>query len=185
MKAIHTLIEKNLAGKKVLFLFALNFLIYIIMIGFTIPAVMQYANGMQLLDMMPLGYDMAYVTALFENLGAPGRQAYLYRQLPLDMVYPLLFAVSYPLVMAYFLKKLDRLHGPLFYLCLLPLLAGLADYLENIGIIALLGQFPDLSPTSVTIGSTMSLIKSGATTVYFLALIGILIAVGVKTFKKQ
>lgn len=184
MKTFRTLIENNLSGKKVLFLFVLTLLIYLIMVGLTIPHVMLHANGMRLLDMMPLGYDLAYVTALFENLGATGRHAYLYRQLPLDMVYPLLFAVAYALVMAYFLKKLDRLQGPLFYLCLLPPIGGLADYLENIGIIALLGQYPDLSPTTVTICSTMSLIKSGATTVYFLALIGVLTVVGIKTLKK-
>ncbi len=139
---------------------------------------------MKLLDMMPLGYDLDYVNALFETLGQQGRHAYLYIQLPVDMVYPALFGISYCLVLAFFLKKLNKFNSRLFYLCLLPLFAGLADYLENIRIINLLTNYPNLTPGMVTTTSFFSLLKSSITTLYFLILIGILILLGIKTLRK-
>jgi hypothetical protein len=59
----------------------------------TIPKTMAFANGMKLLDMMPAGYDFDYVIKLFNALGENGRKTYLTSLIPVDMIYPLLFAV--------------------------------------------------------------------------------------------
>lgn len=184
MKKLRTFIGRNLQGKKVLFFFVLTNLIYILMLTVTIPRVMGYANGMQLLDMMPLGYDLEYVNALFETLEPTGRDAYLYYQLPIDMVYPALFGISYCLVLAYFLKKLNKFDTKLWYLCLLPPFAGLSDYLENFGIINLLTNYPNLTSGMVTTTAFFSLLKSGVTTLYFLILIGTLLLFGIETLRK-
>jgi hypothetical protein len=184
MEKLRTFIGRNLQGKKVLVLFVLTNLVYILMLTMTIPKVMGYADGMKLLDMMPTGYDLDYVNGLFEALGPMGRDAYLFRQLPLDMVYPALFGISYCLVLAYFIKKLNRDNSTLIYLCLLPFMAGFADYMENIGIINLLINYPNLTPSTVTTTAFFSLIKSGTTTLYFLILIGTLILLGIKTLRK-
>ncbi len=184
MEKLRTIIDRNLQGKKVLLLFALTSLVYILMLAVTIPTVTGHANGMELLDMMPMGYDLGYVNRLFKALGPMGRNAYLYRQLPVDMVYPVLFGISYCLVLAYFLKKLKKDKGSLFYLCLIPLLAGLADYLENFGIINLLKSYPDLTPGMVTTTAFFSLLKTVATTCYFLILIGTILLMGIKTLRK-
>ena len=68
---------------------------------------MAFSNGMKLLDMMPTGYNSEYVYALFETLGVEGRFTYLYNQIPIDMIYPFLFGISYCLLIAYFLRKLN------------------------------------------------------------------------------
>lgn len=154
------------------------------MLTVTIPKVMGYTNGMKLLDMMPLGYDLDYVNALFNTLGPKGREVYLYRQLPVDMVYPALFGISYYLLLAYFLKKLNKFNSKLFYFCLLPPFAGLADYLENIGIISLLTNYPNLTSGMVTTTAFFSLLKSAGTTLYFMILLVTLILLGIKTLKK-
>jgi len=185
MKIIRSTIAKNISGKKVLFLFILTNLIYILMLTITIPKVVAYANGKRLLDMMPTGYDLDYVKALFNALGPQGRDTYIYRQLPVDMVYPLLFGVSYCLVFAYFLKKLKKFHSKLFYFCLLPLFAGVADYLENIGILNLLANYPNLTSDMVRTVSVFSLAKSVITTLYFMILLVALIFLGIKTWRKR
>ena len=106
----------------------------------TIPHVMSFSGGMKLLDMIPTGYNIAYVNSLLNTLGEKGRNAYLFNQIPLDMIYPLLFGISYCLIIAYFLKKIGKLESFLFYICFLPLFSGLFDYCENIGIIAMLSD---------------------------------------------
>src|SRR5690554_3746095 len=103
------------------------------MLTVTIPKTMSHANGLNLLDMMPAGYNLNYVDELFDSLGEIGRETYLTNQIPVDMIYPLLFGLSYCLLLAYLLKKLKKLNAPFIYLCLLPIIAGIADYMENFG----------------------------------------------------
>ncbi|MGK0413677.1 MAG: hypothetical protein ACJA1B_001885 [Polaribacter sp.] len=185
MEFLNKIIERNISGKRVLGLFMLTNLVYAFMLIFTIPKTMRFANGMKLLDMMPTGYDFNYVNTLFGALGNNGRETYLTYQIPVDMIYPLLFAVSYCAVMAYFLKKINKLNIPLMYLSLLPIIAGIADYLENIGIISMLNSYPNLTKTTVNTTSIFSIIKSISTSVFFIALVVILILVVIKFFKKS
>lgn len=175
MVILNKIIEKNISGKKVLGFFILTNLVYAFMLLVTIPNTMAFSNGMKLLDMMPTGYDFNYVNKLFTVLGDNGRETYLTSQIPIDMIYPLLFGISYCLVMAYFLKKINKLDTSLIYLCLLPIIAGIADYFENIGIITLLNNYPDITETIVSTTSIFSVIKSIFTTFFFIVIIIILI----------
>ena len=124
---MNDLIKNNIGGKKVLLLFILTNIIYVFMLTVTIPKVMSYSGGMKLLDMMPTGYDAKYVNTLLTSLGDHGRNAYLFNQLPVDMIYPFMFALSSMLVLAYFLNKIGKFDGSLFYFCLIPLGSGLFD----------------------------------------------------------
>lgn len=184
MERLTKFVEKNASGKKVLGLFILTNIIYVFMLTVTIPRTMEHANGMKLLDMMPSGYDLTYVNELFSALGEDGRQTYLTTQIPVDMIYPLLFAISYCLLLAYFLKKLNKFHAPYVYLCLLPIIAAMADYLENIGIITMLNSYPDLTDVSVGIINIFSIIKSISTSIFFIGLIMVLISLGFTAKKK-
>lgn len=178
-------IEKHISGKKVFWLFILTNLVYAFMLMVTIPKTMAFSNGLKLLDMMPTGYDFNYVNKLFSTLGDIGRETYLTNQIPVDMIYPLLFGISYCLVMAYFLQKINKLHTPFIYLCLLPVIAGIADYLENLGIISMLNSYPDFTETAVQTASIFSVIKSISTTIFFVALLVVLILLGIKLLTKK
>ena len=70
------------------------------------------------------------------------------------------------------------------YLCLLPVIAGIADYLENIGIISMLNNYPDITETAVQTTSIFSVIKSISTSIYFITLIALLLLFGIKIVKK-
>ena len=185
MRKLTNLIEKHISGKKVLGLFILTNVVYALMMIVTIPKTMAFSNGLKLLDMMPTGYDSDYINTLFKTLGDSGREVYLYNQIPVDMIYPLLFGVSYCLMLAYFLNKLNKLKGPLFFLCLVPLIAGLFDYLENIGIITMLIKYPHNSQSLMNLTSLFTIVKSMATTVYFLCLMITLIIIGIKKLKSN
>ncbi len=179
------LIKRNISGKKILVLFILTNIIYAIMLTITIPKVMSFSGGMKLLDMMPTGYNVEYVNSLLNTLGDKGRDAYLFNQLPVDMIYPFLFGVSYCLVLAYFLNKIGKTESDLFYLTFLPLFSGLFDYLENIGIITMLNSYPDNSILLTQTTNVFSVLKSSFTTIYFIILIIFLIVFGKsKLFQK-
>jgi len=183
MKRLTKTIEKNISGQKVLVLFILTNLVYTFMLTVTIPKTMEFSNGMKLLDMMPTGYNLNYVSELFSSLGENGRLTYLTNQIPVDMIYPLLFGLSYCLLLGYFLKKLNKLNSPYTYLCLIPIIAGIADYLENLGIITMLNNYPELTEITVYATNMFSVIKSISTSIFFIALIVVLITLGIKLLR--
>ncbi len=167
-KTLRALVKRNSNGKKVLLFIIATNIIYALMLTFTIPMVINLSNGMKILDMMPSGYSVEYVNALLQALGTEGRNAYLFKQLPLDMVYPGLFAITYCLLMGYLLDKLGKLEGPLFYFCWIPLFSGLFDYVENVGIITILSSYPNVSVFVIKATSVFSVLKSSFTTGYFI-----------------
>jgi len=185
MNRLITFIEHSISGKKVLILFILTNVVYAFMLTVTIPKTMEFSNGMKLLDMMPMGYDFNYVSELFNALGKNGRGTYLTNQIPVDMIYPLLFGFSYCLLLGYFLKKLNKLHKPYTYLCILPIIAGIFDYFENYGIVAMLKSYPDLSNVLVSSTNIFTIIKSVSTSLFFIALIIILISLGLNRLKQK
>jgi hypothetical protein len=130
-------------------------------------------------------YNAEYVNSLLNTLGDKGRDAYLFNQIPIDMIYPFLFGITYCLVLAYILNKLGKLNVYLFYLCLIPLFSGVFDYFENIGIITMLISYPDNSIILSQITNVFSVLKSSFTTIYFIILIIFLIVFGInKLFQK-
>ena len=175
-------IKSNLNLKKVIVLLILTNLVYAYMLIITIPKVMSFSGGMNLLDMMPAGYDDEYVNSLFSALGGKGRNTYLLNQLPVDMIYPFLFGITYCLLLAFTLNKLGKLEGYLYYLCFLPLFAGLFDYSENFGLIAMLNSYPYNPAILTSVTNVSTILKSSLTTLYFLFLIISLIVFGIQAY---
>lgn len=173
------LIKRNIDGKQILLLFILTNVIYAIMLTITIPKVMSFSGGMKLLDMLPTGYNAEYVNSLFNTLGDKGRDTYLFNQIPVDMIYPILFGITYCLLLAFIFRKLGKLDSFLFYLSFIPLFSGLFDYFENIGIITMLNSYPDNSDLLTQTTNVFSVLKSAFTTVYFIILIISLVTYGI------
>jgi hypothetical protein len=176
---------KTISGKSILLLFVAASAVYAVMLLVTIPQVMAFADGMELLDMMPFGYEAQYVQLLFDTLGEEGRNVYLTRQLPLDMIYPGLFAASYSLIMVYFLSQMGKFQGWVVNLAFIPIVVGLADSLENAGIITMLLSYPNQTSLMVELASIFSVVKAMSTTVYFVSLMVVLIAYAIVYFKQR
>lgn len=174
-------IKRFLKGKIVLTLFVLTGLIYAFMLSETIPKVVSFSGEMKILDMMPAGYNISYVNELFTRLGEPGRNAYLYEQIPFDLIYPAVYGIGFCLLLAWFLDKIGKLNGAFIYLCVLPVFAGFFDYCENTGIILMLKSFPEMSSNLVKITNVFSILKSSLTTLYFFILISVIFVFGIQT----
>lgn len=145
--------------------------VFLTMIFYATPKIVQYAPDMKLFDLLPGGYSLQYAHDFLSSLGEKGRHLYLYKQLPLDFIYPGLFSVSGCLLLSWLLLKSQDKNSKLFYGCLLPISAGLFDYLENLSIIGLLTSYPNISEFNVLLASSMTMMKSGLSTVFFLLLI--------------
>ncbi len=182
---MRTLINKSLKGKIILPLFLSAAIVYTYMLIISIPKVMSFAGGMKILDMMPTGYTAGYAEQLMQTLGEEGRHAYLCNQIPADMIYPLLFGLSCCLILAYLLKQIGKFDGPLYYLCFIPIVAAIFDYLENVGIISMLKRYPSEIEAIAKTTSVFSVIKSFTTTAFFTVLIVLIIIWGIRKIQKR
>lgn len=179
---INTL-RKMASGRRVLTLFIATMALYLFILLYTIPTVTARAPDRELFDMSPGGYDLTYAGELLEAIGEEGRDSYLRLQLPVDFIYPGLFAVSYTLMLFWLFGKSVGTSRTASALCFVPALAGLFDYCENIGIILMLRSFPDLSPRVVKLSSLFSVLKSMATIAFYLLLMGGLILLAIKRIR--
>ena len=185
IRNVRQLLEKYSSGKNVLLLFVITQLVYLMMLFYTIPNVTAYAYGMKILDLMPTGYSAGYVKELFDKLGPAGRDYYLFRQLPLDMIYPFLFMAGYSLLLTYLFKKSFKPENKIHSLAIIPLFGGFFDYLENVGIIYMLNSFPNISTLAVNVTNLFSILKSVSTTIFFVLLfVGIACLINTK-FRKS
>ncbi|MBD3332211.1 hypothetical protein GF356_05130 [candidate division GN15 bacterium] len=163
-------------GKWILSLLVVTWVVYGYMLLYSLPHLIELANGMKPLDVLPTGYSSDYVRSLFLALGEGGRQFYLSRQIPIDMVYPALFIITYSLLTFYGLCKAGTNESLATRLSLIPVFAGICDYLENLGIVVMLWSFPDVSSSLATITSCFSVGKAGLTTVFWIVLLYALVA---------
>ena len=169
-KIIHFL-QSVATGKNVLIFLIPAMAIYLLMLLYTIPQVTQYSQGMKIFDLLPTGYSYEYAIELLSTLGNDGRDMYLHQQLPMDFIYPGLFAASCCLILAWLFKKSFHANSAMFYFCFVPIAAGLFDYLENTFILRMLTVYPDVTEPHVSVASIMTIFKSAFTTVFFLLLI--------------
>lgn len=173
-------ISRNLRGSRVLIWFILTYLIYALMLMVSIPKVMSFAGDMQIFNILPFGYNEEYAMKLLYALGNEGRRVYLYQQILIDLFFPFLFAFGNCLLTGFLLKKLNYLKGGFIYLCLFPVFASWFDYLENIGVMAMLLRFPDVSVTLIQVSSFFSVAKSLLITIFFVVLFVLLFLISKK-----
>jgi hypothetical protein len=101
------------------------------------------------------------------------------------LVYPAQFGIGFCLVLAWFLNRMGKQNDNLIYFCFLPVLAGIFDYCENFGIIAMLQAYPDVPANLVSVTNIFSILKSSLTSIYFIVLIIVIITFGVKLITKK
>ncbi len=165
------LIQKYSTGKLVVLFFILTMIVYSTMLIYTIPLVTSFAPEMKLFDLSPMGYSTSYALTLLETLGMNGREKYLTYQLPLDFIYPALFAITFSIMLTWSFSKYLHKNSKFYFLVLIPYFVGFFDYLENVLIISMLKSFPDVSPLLVKLSSTSTIIKSVSTSLFFVLLI--------------
>ncbi|CEN41485.1 conserved hypothetical protein [Capnocytophaga canimorsus] len=98
--------KKYFAPTKLWLYFIITMSVYLLMVFITIPTLNRLANGLDIIDVLPF-YDGEYVVRLLEYLESEGRHYYLYKQLPVDMLYPLLYAFTYRKILKHFIDKLN------------------------------------------------------------------------------
>ena len=151
---------------------------YLLMIFVTLAQI-ETLSGLRPFDMRPGGYSAEQANSLLSALGSSGRRYYLMRQIPLDLAYPALMALTLVSMLKWL--RLQEVNHRLVQIGIwFSIWAALADYLENVGICLMILSWPEISANTVLAASVASTVKSGLTTA---AVLIVLLGVGFWAFR--
>ena len=145
---------------KTAILFAVLFAVSFALINFSgigVAGLLKITNGANILD-FEFGYTYEKAYDMLTALGAEGRIFYLTKILPMDFLFPLTYMLFYAGFMALFIKRATQKKA-YRVLLFIPVLAMLFDWIENIGIIALLKSYPNLPELAVLTASISGMLK--------------------------
>lgn len=116
--------------------------------------------GGEMID-LKLSYNLADIHAAMLQYGLDGRSTYAVASATLDTLFPLLYVTFFCGLLYRF-----RPSEPLWLLAFIPLVSGLWDLCENVQIIALLLQYPDISAIQVSVASFFTTSKHVMSAIY-------------------
>lgn len=143
--------------------------VYLLMIKVTLAHI-EAVSGYVPFDMRPLGYGPADAAMLLEALGAEGRAYYLSYQIPLDTLYPAMLALTLIATLLWIGQRIPDSKLVRFGI-VLSASSALFDYIENLGIVALIWSWPSISVPLVYAASTATIAKSVITTLAVLVVL--------------
>lgn len=160
----------SVSGITVLFL--ISHAVLLLMMLFTFPKI-NASFGTQAFDLKPFGYSTSEAAIMLQNLDQSTIDLYLFPQLfLLDLLYPILLA----LFLGALIIRLSDLtminHHHIFSnLFILPFIAMIFDYLENIMIAFMITNPTNLLSGVVQTASILTILKGVFTTLSWLVII--------------
>ena len=162
----------------------LTFLLLINVSGIGVAGLLRITDGVNILD-FEFGYTYEQAYDILTAMGAEGRSFYLTRIVPLDFPFPFSYMLFYTGCIAILIKKsacnITSIHR---YIFLVPLLAMIFDWIENIGIIVMLNNYPYLPGWAVILSSISGMFKM-VFIVLNIVVIGILLVISVFSSKNR
>jgi hypothetical protein len=181
--SLNTIIQK-ITWKQTAFFTVLFAFLYILInySGVGVAALLEITGGANILD-FEFGYNKDEAYKILTALNEDGRRFYLTRILPIDFPFPFAYMLFYAGWIAFLLKYTTE---KTWCKCLLfiPLLAMLSDWIENIGIITMLVNFPSLPTWAVFLASVAGIFKTVSTVISIVIIFSLLIAFLIKKLCK-
>jgi len=122
---------------------------------------------------MRFGYAFSEIQAAFTSIGIEGLRMWAIAHSP-DFLFPLAYSFSMMFAIMLELNSLGKNSGLLRKSVILPLLGGIADYIENILILSQIAVFPNLSEIVIALASMITLLKWVFLMLGFLVIFGLL-----------
>lgn len=166
----------KLTWKNVLLYLVLSQTIFFIMQQVTIPRILRESDGLTIFDVHFFGYTYAYALEFLSILSKTGYRLYQYAQIPLDLMFPILnFLMSATLFLmlvrtyrkikrSSIAENLSALYRLIF---LVPFIAMLADYMENVMVFIMLSLKSSVPELVVTIACVFTVTKTISFIVFY------------------
>lgn len=168
MSIVTSILQKTSSVKSVCILFVASHLILLSMMVFTFP-VINNQIGTKAFDLQTFGYSASTAESIVNSLDDQTTQLYLFPQLTLlDLFYPLLVALFLSSLLFRMVKGESKLKS---FLVIVPFLAMLCDYSENICIILMITKSIGISKSFVLLSSSFTVLKGIFTSIAWIAIL--------------
>ena len=170
MSILNSFLLKTSSVKKICISFVASHFILLLMMIYTFP-VINNQIGTKIFDLQAFGYSVSEAKSIVNNLNDQTTDLYLFPQLTLlDLLYPFLLALFLSSLL-FRLIKITRAKSKIALIFLIiPFLAMIFDYSENICIILMITKSIETSETIVVLSSTFTIIKGVLTSVSWIAI---------------
>lgn len=171
MLFFNSLISKTSSVKYLCYLFLSSHVILLLMMTYTFPRINNQI-GANAFDLQTFGYSVSEASSIVNNMNDQITNLYLFPQLSLlDLLYPFLLA----LFLSSFLFRLIGItktkNGVNSILLIVPFLAMIFDYLENICIILMITKSVETSEYFVLLSSIFTLLKGVLTSFAWISIL--------------
>jgi hypothetical protein len=156
----------RVSGIWVVLFFSLLLILFAVFILPTHAVIGTAEEGAPKIPDLFLWYTPGYLYDIADAYGETGRMEFLKMHAGFDVIWPLVYvgflAVSLSWTTGLILKtegRISRFSGILPRLNLIPILAGISDFLENIFTSVVILRFPERSPVIDALSPVMTLLK--------------------------
>jgi hypothetical protein len=169
-------ITRITSGRMVLFALSAYAVLLILINGrpFGVAQLKEITGGIGILDLEIL-YTPEHAYALFSAMEDAGRAFDLTHIVPLDMVFPFVYTLFYAVTITWLLHKWLPAQSRWHRLNVVPVVGGICDYMENLGIIMMLLSWPAQLPDIARFTMVMGLVKWTFGILVFVIILGALI----------
>lgn len=171
MRILNFLNTRTYSVTSLSYLFLSTHIILLLMMTYTFPKINAQIGGAAF-DIRTLGYSVSEARSILNNLNASTTELYLFPQLTLlDLFYPALLA----LFLSSFLFRLFKLTktNNNSFLLVVPFLAMIVDYFENMCIIFMITNFnsDEISESIIYLSSVFTISKGVLTSIAWIAIL--------------
>ena len=171
MSILNSLLLKTSSVKKICISFVASHLVLLLMMIFTLPVINDQI-GTKTFDLQTLGYSVSVAESIVNNLNDETTALYLFPQLTLlDVLYPLLLALFLSSLLFRLSKITKTTSKVTSILLVVPFLAMIFDYAENICVILMITQSVGISEKLVLLSSSFTVLKGVLTTIAWIVIL--------------
>ncbi|MFT7232064.1 MAG: hypothetical protein ACI8TA_001280 [Cyclobacteriaceae bacterium] len=171
MSILNSIFLKVSSVKKISLLFFASHLVLLLMMTYTFP-VINHQIGTKAFDLQPFGYSVSVAETIVNNLDDRTIRLYLFPQLLLlDLLYPFLLALFLGSLLFRLIKTTASAGKLASILLILPSIAMICDYSENICVILMITKSIEVSETIVYLSSTATVSKGVSTSIAWIAIL--------------
>ena len=159
MRILNYLNTQTYSVRSLSYLFVSSHLILLVMMTYTFPKIIKQI-GSSPFDLCPLGYSTSTARSLLNNLNGQTIDLYLFPQLTLlDLLYPFLLALFLSSFLFRLFTLLKSKNKAKTILLIVPFLAMIFDYSENVCIILMITKLNEVSDSLIHLSSTFTILK--------------------------
>ncbi len=172
MSMLTSLLLKASSIPKICISFVASHFVLLLMMIYTFPVINDQI-GNKAFDLQPFGYSVSTAESIVNSLNDQTRDLYLFPQLSLlDLFYPFLLALFLSSLLFRLINITETKSKVASIVIVIPFLAMIFDYSENICVMLMISKSIDISETIVLLSSTFTVLKGVLTSIAWIAILG-------------